>query len=253
MLQPVIYALDFDGVICDSAWETGMAGWKTAEQLWPSLQVQPDDSLLAKFRLARPVLETGYEAVLIIYLLQQGVTPEEILANFATEKPKLMRKLDLEIKQLKNLFATTRDLWIAEHLQEWVTLNPLFTGIKEKLQQWVATDSCYILTTKQERFVQIILAANNITLAAERIFGLDRNVSKEQLLLDLKEHYPDTRLRFIEDRLPTLLSVQQHPQLQDIELQLATWGYNTPSEHKLALEQGIPVVGLAEFTGLAEN
>ncbi len=251
MQQPIIYALDFDGVICDSAWETGMAGWKTAAQLWPEMQTQPTDNLLHKFRFARPILETGYEAVLIIYLLHQGVEPEEILASFVTEKPKLLQRLDLDITHLKNLFAATRDHWIAEHIEEWVALNPLFAGVKEQLQQWVATDSCYILTTKQERFVKLILAANDITLPAERIFGLDRNASKDQILLELSQKHLDSTLRFIEDRLPALISVQQHPELQGIELQLAAWGYNTSLDHKEARQHGIAVIELTEFNQLA--
>jgi len=33
----LFYALDFDGVICDSAVETGITGWKSACTLWQGM------------------------------------------------------------------------------------------------------------------------------------------------------------------------------------------------------------------------
>ena len=34
MKQSVIYTLDFDGVVCDSAIETGISGWKAGATIW---------------------------------------------------------------------------------------------------------------------------------------------------------------------------------------------------------------------------
>ena len=33
----MIYALDFDGVICDSAIETAVTGWKVAQKIWQDM------------------------------------------------------------------------------------------------------------------------------------------------------------------------------------------------------------------------
>ena len=61
MKQSIISALDFDGVICDSAVETGVTAWKAASQIWHDLDtLLPSQELLEKFRLVRPVLETVY-------------------------------------------------------------------------------------------------------------------------------------------------------------------------------------------------
>ncbi|HFD13311.1 MAG TPA: HAD family hydrolase, partial [Crenotrichaceae bacterium] len=50
-----IYALDFDGVICDSAVETGITGWKAATHVWNEMTgVLPDQVLLDAFRRVRP-------------------------------------------------------------------------------------------------------------------------------------------------------------------------------------------------------
>ena len=73
MKKSVIYALDFDGVICDSAIETGITGWKAAIQIWPDMKAPlPSTELINQFRLARPVIETGFEAILIMRLLYLG-------------------------------------------------------------------------------------------------------------------------------------------------------------------------------------
>ena len=34
--QHTIWALDFDGVLCDSARETGTSAWKCCQRLWPN-------------------------------------------------------------------------------------------------------------------------------------------------------------------------------------------------------------------------
>ncbi|HIE02179.1 MAG TPA: HAD family hydrolase, partial [Thiotrichaceae bacterium] len=34
MQKPIVYALDFDGVICDSVIEITFAAWKAAQSLW---------------------------------------------------------------------------------------------------------------------------------------------------------------------------------------------------------------------------
>ena len=103
-------------------------------------------------------------------------------------------------------------------------MNPLFSGIAHKLRMLANEENWYIVTTKQERFVEKILDANRIHLSSRRIFGLDRNMSKQEVLLDLLNLHPDAPIHFVEDRLPTLLNVLKNDRLQDISLFFADWG-----------------------------
>ena len=112
-----IWAFDFDGVLCDSARETGMAGWKGAVKpcflvlhfsylfsttltsssplffFTPACEglfkdTAPPDAvtaLLEQFVLVRPVLETGWEAVLMVHLLHTGKTVEDLVTTFQAE------------------------------------------------------------------------------------------------------------------------------------------------------------------------
>ena len=250
MTEQYIYALDFDGVICDSAVETGITGWKAATQLWNDMSGElPAQTLLDAFRRVRPVLETGYEAILIMRLLFQAVAAETLLEHFSEQIQTIIQKEHLDTDQLKQLFGKTRDVWIENNLQHWIAMNPLFSGISEKLQTLNKHCMWYIITTKQERFVKQILEAHHLELAEQRIYGLDRNMSKVAVLRQLLKTHPDQSIYFIEDRLPTLQNVIQHKDLAEIKLFLASWGYNTDYDRSTALNSPITLINLEQFPG----
>jgi phosphoglycolate phosphatase-like HAD superfamily hydrolase len=248
MKQEIIYTLDFDGVICDSAVETGITGWKAAKQLWDDLATPlPSQQLIEQFRKIRPILETGYEAILLVRLLHDGETVETILNNFSELQQNVIKENKLDTASLKKLFGATRDNWINDDLNDWIEMNPLFSGVTEKLQDLGKQDFWYIITTKQEHFVKQILIANQIQLADERIFGLDRKLSKEAILTDLvKKHAPAT-LYFVEDRLPTLFNVIKNKELESVKLFFALWGYNTEQDKLDAEQQAIKSITLDDF------
>ncbi len=248
MQRTVIYALDFDGVICDSAVETGITGWKAARQLWHDMpSAFPPEELLDRFRLARPIIETGFEAILVMRMLFQGDELASILENFPKKKQLVLQQSNRDEASLKQLFGETRDGWIDAALSEWVAMNPLFPGVAEKLS--VLDQQCvwYIVTTKQERFVSRILEANRIVLPAERIYGLDRNMNKQLVLQQLQEKHPEATLYFVEDRLPTLQNFLANDALQAIRLFFADWGYNTEQDKRHAAQLPVEVIDLDAF------
>lgn len=228
-----LYALDFDGVICDSAIETGTAGWKVAQKLWSDMPAIVPADLMAQFRQVRPVMETGYESILIMRLLFEGMSGENITSAFHHQMEALMIRDALTVDELKDIFGTTRDEWIASDFESWIDMNPLFDGIGDKLRQ-IDADNCFIVTTKQERFVDHILSANNINFPLAQIYGLDRNLSKPQILSDLSQERPETDILFVEDRLPTLINVITDDRLDNVRLFLADWGYNTQQDRDSA-------------------
>eukprot|EP00054_Salpingoeca_dolichothecata_P026401 m.188577 g.188577 ORF g.188577 m.188577 type:complete len:83 (+) comp25645_c0_seq7:292-540(+) len=77
----MLILLDFDGVLCHSARECGETGCRVLEDMKYTLH-QPREDLLSAFEIARPCLETGYEATLIVYLLDQKYTCDEVLERF---------------------------------------------------------------------------------------------------------------------------------------------------------------------------
>jgi phosphoglycolate phosphatase-like HAD superfamily hydrolase len=247
MNDSTLYALDFDGVICDSAVETAITGWKAAYRIWQDMPEQVPPELIEQFRLVRPIIETGYEAILAMRLLYLREPIDAIYQNYHTKTNILLVESNVGIDDLKTLFGETRDTWIANDLTDWVNMNPLFTSIASKLQQLSAQSTWYIITTKQERFVKQILKANDIELESERIFGLDRKLNKVELLKNLLVLYPNKKIVFVEDRLPTLLNVLKTPELASIELVFALWGYNTAEDKALAAQHALTLQYLENF------
>ena len=83
MNKKTLYALDFDGVICHSAVETAMTGWKAAQSLWPDMRDELiSEKEIQQFRAIRPCLEFGSEAVIIMRLLQQGVAMSSLCDGY---------------------------------------------------------------------------------------------------------------------------------------------------------------------------
>ncbi len=247
MNDSIIYALDFDGVICDSAIETALSGWKAASQIWDDMPSQAEPALIEGFRQVRPIIETGYEAILTMRLLHLGSSIESIYATHKKAFAKLMQEAQVDSEALKSLFGATRDNWIADNQNEWVAKNPLFPGIAEKLRRLSQQGVWYVVTTKQERFVKEIFNANAIELAEENIFGLDRNMSKIEVLKLLLQRHPQQTLHFVEDRLPTLVNVAAQPELKAVELLFALWGYNTEEDKCLAETHGFQAQTVTEF------
>jgi len=250
MNNSVIYALDFDGVICDSAVETAITGWKAAGSLWCDMPKAVPQAMIDRFRLIRPNIETGYEAILAMRLLYLEETIESIDSGYDDKIEALLKDAQVTVDDLKKLFGETRDAWIANDLADWVNMNPLFAGVATKLRKLGQQCPWYVITTKQERFVKQILKANAIELADERIFGLDRNMSKVEILKGLSKIHPNETIYFVEDRLPTLLNVLKNADLASVKPIFALWGYNTAEDKALAVQIALTLQQLDGFLEL---
>lgn len=233
-MTATIYALDFDGVICDSALETALSAWRAARQIWPALPAQIPNPLLRGFRQVRPALETGFEAILINRGLFDGATPATLLNDFSPQIDRIRQQYQLDNDRLKRLFGQVRDQWIAEDFNNWITNNPLYPGMIEFLQQ-IPPAQLFIITTKQQRFVEAIIKANGIDLPPKQIYGLERQRSKSDILSEFVRRNT-ANICFVEDRLPTLLNIISTPDLNGIDLWLADWGYNTSDDRHIAAQ-----------------
>jgi phosphoglycolate phosphatase-like HAD superfamily hydrolase len=250
MDNPIIYALDFDGVICDSAVETAITGWKAAGVIWEDMPTAVPLAMIDQFRLIRPMIETGYEAILAMRLLYLEETVESIYSGYGDKIQALLIEAQVTVDDLKKLFGDTRDVWIDNDLADWVNMNPLFADIATKLRKLDQQSTWYIVTTKQERFVQQILKAHAIELADERIFGLDRTMNKMEVLQELLKTHPNETIYFVEDRLPTLLNVLKNAELSSVKSIFALWGYNTAEDKALAALQDLTLQQLEGFLEL---
>ena len=232
-----VFAIDFDGVICDTAAETAVTAWRAGSQIWKSWnEPEPLSEHLNRFVRLRPILETGYEAVILMHLIVNGIDDHTISTRFHSLCELFIRKEKLSVDQLIGLFGSTRDQWIQQDMEDWLSRHRFYEGILERLREQCAHEAVYIVTTKQERFVKALLQYGQIDPDSLEIFGLDRRKPKSEILVELMKRHDSSLLsfHFIEDRLKTLIRIAENPSLAAVHLYLADWGYNTEADRTAA-------------------
>ncbi|ELS04453.1 hypothetical protein Xen7305DRAFT_00041870 [Xenococcus sp. PCC 7305] len=251
-MLPRLLALDFDGVICDGLREYFVTTQKTYHQIWQEDSVAMTDGFAEVFSQLRPVIETGWEMPVLLRSLVLGITPEDILSQWHLLREQIVTKEDLDKKFLSNALDSTRDNWINNDLDNWLSLHRFYPGILSKLQYIINSDChFYIVTTKEGRFVKRLLGQQGITLPADNIIGKECKRPKYETLRLLRDKIAESDLSiwFIEDRLKTLELVRQQSDLSKVQLFLADWGYNTAPERERAQQHPeIKLISLAEFT-----
>lgn len=86
-----------------------------------------------------------------------------------------------------------------------------------------------------------------IQLPDQCIIGKENRRPKYEILRELSSD-SSVHLWFVEDRLKTLQTVQQQPDLNDIKLFLADWGYNTAAQREsVAYQERIQLLSLSQF------
>jgi len=250
-----LLALDFDGVICDSAAEIAASAWRCARQIWPQSfpsNNAPPEAITA-FCQMRPFLETGYQSILMLKMLQEKLAFPAFSEHFNEHLERLMQAIGLGPVELKRLFGDCRDQWIERDNLSWLQTHRFYPGVIPALGQALARKQVAIITTKQQRFVKLLLAGQNIDFPVEQIWGLEQQKKKEIVLKQLiSEGQQD--IIFVEDRLPTLELVSSLPALDSVQLLYATWGYGTSKEHHRCLQSSrIKSLNLPKFISLLEE
>jgi len=235
---PNLLALDFDGVLCNGLVEYFQTAWRTYCQIWQTSDQIPNNDLPEKFYRLRPVIEIGWEMPVLIQALILGMEEERILLEWQAIAEKIVIEENLDRAKIGTCLDRTRDEWIAKDLEGWLSLHEFYPGVVEKVKQLIVSDvKPIIVTTKEGRFVRSLLQKQGINLPEADIIGKECKRPKyETLRILLAKSNPGTIIWFVEDRLKTLLSVKKQPDLKEVELFLADWGYNTQKERESVAE-----------------
>ena len=75
-------------------------------------------------------------------------------------------------------------------------------------------------------------------------------MSKVEVLKGLLKTHPNETIYFVEDRLPTLLTVLKNAELASVKPIFALWGYNTVEDKALATGQALTLQQLEDFLAL---
>jgi phosphoglycolate phosphatase-like HAD superfamily hydrolase len=249
---PGTLALDFDGVLCDGLLEYFQTSWRTYRtyrQIWPTSSSQPPANLEPEFQQLRPVVTSGWEMPVLLRAIIKGYPTADLQQGWATIRDRILVEEDLNQREIGQRLDTMRDRWIAEDLEGWLGLHRFYPGVVPQLQTWLGMGlNLVIITTKESRFVTQLLAQAQVNLPREAIFGKDQQRTKAEILTELRTSVP-TPIWFVEDLLPTLDKVKAAPQLRDVRLFLADWGYNLTSDRDRASQDpDIQVISLDQFS-----
>ena len=251
---PEIIALDIDGVLCDGRAEYFQASQRCYHQLWPSSPPQTLDDYAQPFYRLRPMIETGWEMPLLLRALVLGYSEATIQGHWPETVAQLLIKEQIERQVLMQTLDQVRDQWMAENLQSWLNQHHFYAGIIDTLKNWLAQahPHLYVISTKEGRFIQTLLAQQDISLAPEQIIGKEIKQAKYRTLSQILQRHacPPEKLWFVEDRLPTLQAITQRQDLDGLELFLADWGYNTAQEREQAQQdKRCHLLSLAQWPG----
>ncbi len=248
MAPKTIIAFDFDGVICDGLPEYFHSACLAYQTIWPS---KPEDlltELQADFNELRPLIETGWEMIILLRALQQHIPKAQLWEAWQTIVQQILQQENLSSVQVMQALDQVRDRQLQTQLDQWLGRHQFYPGMVKLLQNLLDQDDVtpYIITTKEARFTRQLLQHQNVDFPAAQIFGKEQKQPKTITLKQLLAPEVETFL-FIEDRLKTLEKVRQQPELNTLQLFLADWGYNTSPERAAATKQGIPVVNLSQW------
>lgn len=249
-MPPTLLALDFDGVVCDGLLEYFQTAWKAYCEVFQPTSPEPPQGLAERFYPLRPVVETGWEMPLVLYGLLTGVPDQDILEHWPTLIPSLLEQAAVDAAQLGIAVDGVRDRWMAADLEGWLALHQFYPGVLPRLQQAQEQGlDLVIISTKEGRFIQQLLAQQGMTLAADRILGKEVKQPKYDSLRHLKAKASNPRIWFVEDRINALQAVQRQPDLADVQLFLADWGYNTATDRQAGkADDRIQLISLAQFS-----
>jgi len=245
---PTLLALDFDGVLCDGRREYFQSAWRAYGQIWTDAETLPPPQLEQPFYRLRPVVETGWEMPLLLRAMLLEYPEADLLENWSTIALELLATERLTQSLLQAALDGQRDAWMKTDLAEWLHLHRFYPDTIARLQAAIADGvSVVIITTKESRFVAQLLQEAGITQLPQ-IFGREQQRPKRDILRELQP-VGESAIWFVEDRLKTLQNVQQQPDLAQVELFLADWGYNTPAERTLAQQDDrIHLISLEQFS-----
>jgi hypothetical protein len=253
MKKTEILALDFDGVCCDGLHEYFETSRRVHAKVWPT-DPMPGPDLFGAFSALRPVIRSGWEMPLLVRAIAQGRPHAAILSGWEAVRDAIAAA-DPRGPALRPLLGDTLDAvrreWIARDLDGWLALHAPYATL-EQLRRLVGEPAQAVLvTTKEGEFARLILDRWRVPFAG--IEGKETGVHKCENLRGLiaawvRAHGRGPRLAFVEDRLETLQHVTTHPDLDDVALYLAEWGYTTEAARAFARgDARIRLLTLDEF------
>lgn len=220
-----ILCLDFDGVICDSQQECLLVGFNSYNYFLDNAFKRKNhiceipDQIRVNFNENRYFVRPAKEYWLLMHLLTRN---EKIKDQ---RKFNILAKFNEEIlKEYEPFFFEERNRLKNDDPSTWYNLHSIYS---EFLDYWDSLNrfyDIYIVTNKDQSSVLSLFDHFGIKMKAERIWGMERNISKIQKIKNISrfEKVPKTNFIFIDDHPDYVESMMN----TGIDSYIASWGYN---------------------------
>jgi phosphoglycolate phosphatase-like HAD superfamily hydrolase len=255
-------ALDFDGVVSDSAREAFAVALRTYAELEPrsrlaAASARPDPethpALYAAFLELMPLGNGAVDYAAALRSIDCGASlPDQAAydAFFAAQETPFLRAF-------RRRFYEERRAWAARDRAEWLRLLPPFAPLLDLLRRRAGSAVYAIATAKDGATVVELLRVYGVADLFDPRWILDKEIGEAKrvhlqalaagLAIDLRE------ITFVDDKLNHLEAVAP----LRVRPVLAGWGYNGERERARARALGIPVPALdaaeAVLFGAAES
>ncbi|MFT5441984.1 MAG: phosphoglycolate phosphatase-like HAD superfamily hydrolase [Myxococcota bacterium] len=256
-----ILALDFDGVIFDSAPECFWVATRTLQRVEPSedrgRRLSVWDELPPREVRANLIADPAFSV--FIELMPLGNRAEDfgvsLLAFEAGVRPGDQRAYDRYFDSLDPAFASgfhanfynERAKLRAENPERWGDLMRPFQGLVDVLRKRRSEALFVVATAKDGESVAKLLARFDIADLFEKdgIFEKERGRDKRAHLRAIKEQFQVdfAEISFVDDKVNHLIGVSG----LGVRSFLASWGYNGLRECDVAAANGIGVCGLEQI------
>ena len=253
-----VLALDFDGVVCDSAREVFTAAVHTYGRMDPGSRVVqatlthrgPSATELdlssapayAEFRELMPLGNRAEDYAVALRAMDLGLAlPDQAAYD------DFYRAFDPSwLRHVHAAFYDVRDWLRTDHLESWLALHSGYPAFTAFLERAAGRCELAVATARDAASLDVLLVHLGVAALIPRQSRLDKEtgVHKTDHLSALAHRLgvPFDQITFVDDKVNHLDAVAP----LGVRCVLATWGYNGPREHELAERRGYVICSLED-------
>lgn len=238
-----VLALDFDGVISDSAREAFGLAVRTYTNLHPESKLRENEELYAGFVELMPLGNRAEDYAVILAALEEKAIIADQAAYDSFYRGRDPEKLSI----FHERFYQARTSWSERDPEGWRRMLAPYPGVLEILHRRASEVTLAIATAKDGRSVRMLLRDYRIQslFREELVLDKETGVSKRSHLERLQQHLavPFEAITFVDDKVNHLEQVAS----LGVRCGLAAWGYNGKREWEAATRAGHLVLHLHDL------
>jgi phosphoglycolate phosphatase-like HAD superfamily hydrolase len=242
-----VLALDFDGVLCDSAGEAWAVALRTFAEAFPEhalpAAAEADAGLYARFLELMPLGNRAEDYAAALAAIAAGRELPDQAAYDAWRASLAPERLRAFHKQ----FYRVRAAWAERDPEGWLARLRPYPGLCELLRRRAGDARLAIATAKDRRSVRALLAAYGIADLFPDGLVLDKEAGERKRThvtqLAAGAGCAPSEVTFVDDKVNHLEDVAA----LGTRCVLAAWGYNGARERAIAEARGFLICGLDDF------